>query len=81
MYCKSLIWYFVGISTCMSEKFGTFSEKMVIFTKNLFTEVIEDSCKVFFTYTLDDKFFRIRKKEFFITIMRTVRYFLRYLWY
>ena len=37
----------VGISTCMSEKFGTFSEKMVIFTKNLFTEVIEDSCKVF----------------------------------
>ena len=47
VYCKSLIWYFVGISTCMSEKFGTFSEKMVIFTKNLFTEVIEDSCKVF----------------------------------
>ena len=39
-----LCWYFYVYE---SEKYGNFSEKMVIFTKNLFTEVIEDSCKVF----------------------------------
>ena len=73
VYCKSVIWCFVGIITYMSAKIMVFLVKKVVNLRKILNN--RGPAVRIFTCTLDDELFCIRKKELHVIIMRTVRYF------